>query len=228
MGRHSAPDEADDAPDRAADGAAEGATGGDSATAVIDLEPRLARHATAEEQAATETLPAPDEQLTQRIAAIDIEAPPGDDDTSDTDDTPDTEDIDALLPLETLDVPAAPVDEDAAARKAAEREAKRAEKAERKAAREAQRKAQPRGSETKADLRLLRNNGAVRAQAVGAVIVSFLLYTLTMLVIGRTDVYALWIWVPIVASGVLVGLVLDLAHRRGARASTGSGPVTGS
>jgi hypothetical protein len=195
---------------------------------VIDLQSRLARHATAEEQAATETLPAVDEQLTQRIAAIDVEGLPGDEGASDAEDTSNTEDTDTILLLGTLDVPAAPVDDDTAARKADEREAKRAEKAERKAAREAQRKAQPRGSETKADLRLLRNDGAVRAQAVGAVIVSFLLYTLTMLVIGRTDVYALWIWVPIVASGVLVGLVLDLAHRRGTRSSTESGPVTGS
>jgi hypothetical protein len=223
MGRHSAPDEADDAPDSAADGAADGATDdatrGDSATAVIDLAPRLARHATAEEeQAATETLPAPDEQLTQRIAAIDVEALPGDEDTEDTED---------ILPLGTLEIPAAPVD-DAAARKAAERDAKRAAKAERKAARKAERKTHPRESETKADLRLLRNNGAVRAQAIGAVIVVFLLYTLTMLVIGRTDAYALWIWVPIVASGVLVGLVLDLAHRRGTRSTPDSGPVAGS
>lgn len=221
MGRHSAPDEADDAPDSAADGAAEGATRSESATAVIDLQSRLARHATAEEQAATETLPAVDEQLTQRIAAIDVEGLPGDEGGSDAEDTSNAEDTDTILLLGTLDVPAAPVDDDTAARKADE-------KAERKAAREAQRKAQPRGSETKADLRLLRNNGAVRAQAVGAVIVSFLLYTLTMLVIGRTDVYALWIWVPIVASGVLVGLVLDLAHRRGTRSSAESGPVTGS
>src|SRR6476619_1736547 len=151
MGRHSAPDEADDAPDSAADGATEGATRGDSATAVINLQSRLARHATAEEQPATETLPAADEQLTQRIAAIDVEGPPGDESAPGAEDTEDTEDTDTILPLGTLDLPAASVEDDAAARKADEREAQRAEKAERKAAREAQRKAQPRGSETKAD-----------------------------------------------------------------------------
>src|SRR5690349_1961242 len=71
-----------------------------------------------------------------------------------------------------------------------------------------------RDSGTRADLRMLRQNGAVRAQALAAVIVSFLLYTIVMVVIGSTNVYLQWVWIPIVASGFLVGLVLDLGHRR--------------
>lgn len=71
-----------------------------------------------------------------------------------------------------------------------------------------------RESDTRADLRLLRHNPAVRAQAIGAVIATFLVYTLVMIVLGRTTDYLVWLWAPIVAAGVLVGLVLDLAHRR--------------
>ena len=70
-----------------------------------------------------------------------------------------------------------------------------------------------RQSGTKADLRLLRQNGAVRAQCLAAVLVPFLLYTLAVVVVGRIDVYLVWIWIPIVLCGVLVGVVLDLGHR---------------
>jgi hypothetical protein len=68
-------------------------------------------------------------------------------------------------------------------------------------------------TDTQADLRVLRENSAVRARSIAAVLVSFLLYTVVMIVIARTDVYLLWIWIPIVVAGVLVGVVLDLAHR---------------
>lgn len=75
---------------------------------------------------------------------------------------------------------------------------------------------QPRGGEsnTQADLRLLRESTAVRAQVLAAVIASFVLYTVVMLVIGKTSSYVLWIWIPIVVAGVGVGAVLDAAHRR--------------
>jgi cytoskeletal protein RodZ len=96
--------------------------------------------------------------------------------------------------------------EQKAADKAADKAAKQAAKSERKQARA--------DSGTRADLRMLRQNGAVRAQALAAVIVSFLLYTVVMLVLGEAGVYLKWIWIPIVASGFLVGLVLDLGHRR--------------
>lgn len=68
-------------------------------------------------------------------------------------------------------------------------------------------------TDTQADLRVLRENSAVRARSIAAVLVSFLLYTIVMIVVGRTAVYLLWIWIPIVVAGVLVGVVLDLAHR---------------
>lgn len=68
-------------------------------------------------------------------------------------------------------------------------------------------------SGTRADLRLLRRNSAVRARCIAAVLVSFLLYTIVLVIIGRTGVYLFWVWIPIVLSGVLVGTFLDLAHR---------------
>jgi hypothetical protein len=72
----------------------------------------------------------------------------------------------------------------------------------------------PAESGTHADLRLLRERPRVRAWAAAAVVVPFVLYTLVMLVIGRTDVFVLWLWIPIVTAGVSVGAVLDVAHKR--------------
>jgi hypothetical protein len=83
-----------------------------------------------------------------------------------------------------------------------------------KKATKAARKAERGESNTRADLRLLREQPAVRAQVIGAVIMSFLIYTVVMLVLGDSNKYLIWLWIPIVACGVLVGLVLDLAHRR--------------
>jgi hypothetical protein len=67
---------------------------------------------------------------------------------------------------------------------------------------------------THADLRILRENPSVRARCAAAVVVPFLLYTAVLVIIARTDVYLLWIWIPTVSAGVLVGTFLDLAHRR--------------
>ena len=124
-------------------------------------------------------------------------------------------------PAQRVEQPGPAAERDSKAVKQADKQARehakaqgKADKADQKAAQKAERK-QARGeSSTRADLRMLRQNGAVRAQALAAVIVSFLLYTVVMLVIGRTDVYLQWLWTPIVLSGFLVGLVLDLGHRR--------------
>jgi len=67
---------------------------------------------------------------------------------------------------------------------------------------------------THADLRLLREKPALRARCAAAVIVPFLLYTAVMAVIGRVDLYLLWVWIPTVTAGVTVGTFLDVAHRR--------------
>lgn len=83
-------------------------------------------------------------------------------------------------------------------------------------------------SGTRADLRLLRRNGAVRARCIAAVVVPFLIYSLVMVIIGRTDVYALWVWIPIVLAGVAVGTFLDLGHRAEGRAVAPAGVDDGS
>jgi hypothetical protein len=204
MGRHSAPDEVDDDTVEI-----------ESPLAVFDLEDLRGRHAIPEDEAAeSEESPADadqnggdvDEALTQRIAVVDA-APPA-----------------PQVPYAgTAAPPAPPMAEptiDKAAAKAAKQAEKTAEaqrKAEQKAAQKAAqqaRKAERGESGTRADLRVLREQPAVRAQVIGAVIASFLIYTLVLLVLGHTDKYLIWLWVPIVVCGVLVGLVLDLAHRR--------------
>jgi hypothetical protein len=67
---------------------------------------------------------------------------------------------------------------------------------------------------THADLRLLRENPALRARCAAAVIVPFLLYTAALLVLGSTAIYLVWVWVPTVVAGVSVGTFLDVAHHR--------------
>jgi len=69
------------------------------------------------------------------------------------------------------------------------------------------------GSGTHEDLRLLRERPALRARCAAAVIVPFLLYTAVLAVIGRADVYLLWVWIPTVTAGIAVGAFLDAAHR---------------
>ena len=36
---------------------------------------------------------------------------------------------------------------------------------------------------------------------------------MVLFVVGREDRYLFWVWIPIVVSGVLVGAILDVAHR---------------
>ena len=192
MGRHSAPDEVDD-----------DSVETDSPLAVLDLGPVRGRHASADDEAGGDPAVGAaehdtaefDQALTQRIGVV--EAPP------------------LEAPAQGDEKAAKKADKKAdkagaKAAKQAERQAGKSAKADRKADRKAQRGE----SDTRADLRMLREQPAVRAQVIGAVIASFLIYTLVMLALGHTDKYLLWLWVPIVACGVLVGLVLDLAHRR--------------
>lgn len=68
-------------------------------------------------------------------------------------------------------------------------------------------------SGTHGDLRMLRSTPALRARCAAAVIVPFLLYTAVLIVIARTDVYVLWVWIPTIVGGILAGTFLDAAHR---------------
>ena len=67
---------------------------------------------------------------------------------------------------------------------------------------------------TNADLHLLRTSPALRARCIAAIVVPFALYVVLLVVIGHLGSFLLWVWVPTVLAGVLVGLFLDLAHRR--------------
>ena len=71
----------------------------------------------------------------------------------------------------------------------------------------------PGESGTHGDLRLLRERPALRARCAAAAIVPFLLYTAVLAVIGRADIYLLWVWIPTVTAGIAVGGFLDAAHR---------------
>lgn len=57
--------------------------------------------------------------------------------------------------------------------------------------------------------------------------IPFLLYTIVLAVLSRTDVYLIWVWIPTVTAGVLVGSFLDAAHKhaksQGASRSSGDG-----
>lgn len=73
-------------------------------------------------------------------------------------------------------------------------------------------------SGTHADLQMLRDNPALRARCIAAAVVPFILYTVVLVVIGRADIYLVWVWIPIVVAGILVGTMLDLGHRSARRA----------
>lgn len=68
-------------------------------------------------------------------------------------------------------------------------------------------------SGTHADLQMLRENPALRARCIAAAVVPFILYTVVLVTIGRADIYLVWVWIPIVVAGILVGTFLDLGHR---------------
>jgi hypothetical protein len=65
-----------------------------------------------------------------------------------------------------------------------------------------------------ADLRLLRENPSLRARCAAAVAVPFAVYTVVMIVVGQVSQYLLWVWLPTVLAGILVGVFLDRAHKQ--------------
>jgi hypothetical protein len=67
---------------------------------------------------------------------------------------------------------------------------------------------------TRGDLHLLRDSHALRMRCAAAVLVPFVIYTVVLVALGRTDVYLIWLWIPTVLAGILVGALLDMAHRR--------------
>jgi hypothetical protein len=68
---------------------------------------------------------------------------------------------------------------------------------------------------TSADLALIRHHADVRNRVLGAALAPFVLYAIVLLVLGARGVqYLLWIWIPTVTAGVLIGFVLDAGHKR--------------
>jgi hypothetical protein len=72
------------------------------------------------------------------------------------------------------------------------------------------------GHSTAADIALIRGHGDVRARAIAAVLVPFVVYVVYWLIVGHatTRSWLIWIWIPVIAAGVLFGLTLDLGHKR--------------
>jgi hypothetical protein len=66
---------------------------------------------------------------------------------------------------------------------------------------------------TRGDLALLRHDPAVRARCIAGAVVPLVLYTIVLIAVGRVAIFLLWVWAPIVVSGVLVGVFLDLGYR---------------
>ena len=68
---------------------------------------------------------------------------------------------------------------------------------------------------TAADLALLKSHGDVRARCLAGVVVPFVIYVAVLLAIGATGrQYLLWIFIPLVVAGVLVGVFLDAGFKR--------------
>jgi hypothetical protein len=78
---------------------------------------------------------------------------------------------------------------------------------------------------TRVDLRLLRQDGALRARAAAALLVPFVLYTVVLTIIGRFDAYLFWIWIPAILAGVLFGAQLDAAVGRAKDQGTSNSPA---
>ena len=49
--------------------------------------------------------------------------------------------------------------------------------------------------------------------ASNAAFAVFVLYAVGLIAVGRTELFLLWVWIPIVVAGVLVGAILDLGYR---------------
>ena len=74
----------------------------------------------------------------------------------------------------------------------------------------------PRGAQsTGADLALIRQHPELRNRVLGAALAPFVVYAAVLLLLSaRGAQYLLWIWIPMVTAGVLIGLVLDAGHKR--------------
>jgi hypothetical protein len=73
---------------------------------------------------------------------------------------------------------------------------------------------------TARDFALFREHSDVRNRAIAAVLAPFVVYAVVMVATDRTGVFLIWLWTPVILAGVLMGLILDLGHKRyGAKGS---------
>lgn len=83
---------------------------------------------------------------------------------------------------------------------------------------------EPQPSPTARDFALFREHPDVRNRAIAAVLAPFVGYAVVMVVIARTDVFLIWVWIPLILAGVLMGLILDLGHKRYATSGSADRP----
>ena len=189
MGRHSAPDD-----DEQPEGTVAVAAPTDAAEQLAAE--RRGRHSRGADVETTGPVPGVSVRRDEERAAVQDERPT---------ERLDLAALEAVLeegtPAETAELPepAAPAGTAEPAAPAAPAEAKR-----------------PRAAQsTAADLALIRRHGDVRNRVLGAALAPFVLYVVVLLVLSATAVqYLLWIWIPTVIAGVLIGFVLDAGHKR--------------
>lgn len=66
------------------------------------------------------------------------------------------------------------------------------------------------------DLALVRARGDVRARCLAGLVVPFVIYVVVLVLGGSLTLttFLLWIWIPLISAGVLIGLFLDAGHKR--------------
>ncbi len=84
-----------------------------------------------------------------------------------------------------------------------------------------------RAHSTAGDLALVAHHSDVRNRCLAGLIVPFVLYVAVMLTIGATGRQTLlWIFIPLITAGVLVGVFLDSGHKRHAGESPTDAPTS--
>lgn len=80
------------------------------------------------------------------------------------------------------------------------------------------------GHSTAADLALLRAQPQLRLRCAAAVLVPFVLYVAVLLAMGaQPRSYLVFVFIPLISAGLLVGALLDSAHRRRERERAAAG-----
>ena len=69
-------------------------------------------------------------------------------------------------------------------------------------------------SATAADLHLLRTDPALRNRVIAAAVVPFVLFFAVLVLVGRLDAFAVWIWLPLISAGIGAGVLLDTGHAK--------------